>query len=536
MSDTTRVALLSVFDKTGIVEFARALINLGWRIIASGGTAKKLIEEGVEVQDVAILVGGGAILGHRVVTLSREIHAGLIGTRSEADLAELGKLGIPYIDLVCIDLYPLAEEITRPGSTRESVIEKTDIGGLTMLRSAAKGRRIVIADPADREVVLDWLKAGEPEREQIVTQLAAKAEGIVADYCLLSARYHSAGDIDGMIGTKVQQLRYGENPWQQQASLFSFGGDDPLALDKFELVVGTEPSYVNVTDVDRLLQTVTHIAAAYNLNYHTTPCIAVGGKHGNACGAAVGTEASTALQNMLTGDLQAIFGGCVMVNFPIDEALADVLLHYAIPVGQRRLLDSVVAPEFSSGALDKLGRKQGKCRVFQNPALGKLTAQSLDTADRFRYVRGGFLKQPNYTFILDLMDSRIERIPSTLIDQEGVLLAWAIGSTSNSNTITLVGRNWLIANAVGQQSRVEAARLAVHKAENAKHNMAGCIAYSDSFFPFVDGVEVLAQAGVNLIVASSGSVKDSEVREYCRAHNVSLCLIPDTVARGFSGH
>lgn len=193
-------ALLSVYNKSGIEEFARQLVELDWQLLASGGTAKTLAKAGVTVQDVAELVGGGAILGHRVVTLSREIHAGLQATDSREDVNELERLKIPRIDLVCIDLYPLHEAINSPGSTPESVIEQTDIGGPTILRSAAKGRRIVICDPDDRQQVIDWLKTGKPDEDTFITELAAKAEAVAADYSLASARYHSQGKYDGFIG------------------------------------------------------------------------------------------------------------------------------------------------------------------------------------------------------------------------------------------------------------------------------------------------------------------------------------------------
>ena len=183
-------ALLSVFSKTGIVELARELLALGWNLLASGGTARVLREAGMTVKDVAELVGGSAILGHRVVTLSREIHAGLLATPDQR--AELEALRLPWIDLVCVDLYPLEEEIARPGATRESVIEKTDIGGPTMIRSAAKGRRIVIVDPADRPMVIQWLKAGRPVEDQFITSLVVKAERTVGEYCLASAAYHQS--------------------------------------------------------------------------------------------------------------------------------------------------------------------------------------------------------------------------------------------------------------------------------------------------------------------------------------------------------
>lgn len=185
-----RVALISVFNKEGVVKFAKDLLALGgWRIIASGGTAKVLADAGISAQDIAEIVGGGAILGHRVLTLSRELHAGILARDLSEDRKELAARDIPWIDLVCVDLYPLDEEIRREGSTPESVLEKTDIGGPALLRSAAKGRRIVICEVDQRKSVINWLKNGEPARERFLTELAAHAEFAVAGYCLASANY-----------------------------------------------------------------------------------------------------------------------------------------------------------------------------------------------------------------------------------------------------------------------------------------------------------------------------------------------------------
>ncbi len=185
-------ALISVYNKDGIVEFVKELVELGWSIIASGGTAKMLAENGIFVRDTASLVGE-AILGHRVVTLSREIHAGLLARDTEEDRKELEQLGIPRIDLVCVDFYPLKEEIDRPGATCESVIEKTDIGGPTMVSSGAKGQRIVVCDPADRQKVVTWLKDGKPNEAEFIQMLCAKADFTVGYYRILSANFHSKG-------------------------------------------------------------------------------------------------------------------------------------------------------------------------------------------------------------------------------------------------------------------------------------------------------------------------------------------------------
>lgn len=538
-----KTALISVYNKDGIVEFVRQIKDLGFKILASGGTAKILSEAGVEATDVASLVGGGPILGHRVVTLSREVHAGLLARDTAEDRAELEGLKISWIDLVCIDLYPLSEEIgsRRIGESeaehRDAVLDKTDIGGPTMLSSAAKGRRIVVCDFSDRQRVIDWLKGGEKDKENFITWLCAKAEYVVADYVLASARYHSAGKIDGIFGEEILQAKYGENAWQTPAGLYadkSARYTDSLSLNKFELAAGTPPSYNNLADVDRLLQTITHIAAGFETNFNQVPKIAVGVKHGNPCGAAVSGNASDAIKKMLEGDLRAIFGGVVMVNFEIDETLAEVLLTHKMESG-RRLLDGVIAASFSRGAVELMKRKGDKCRFLVNPALLSLSKDSLDNHSRFRYVRGGFLRQPNYNFILDL--SKAETVgPLSNKQKEDLVLAWAIGCTSNSNTVSITKNQMLLGNGVGQQDRVSCCQLAIKRAADAGHGTEGAAAYSDSFFPFVDGVETLSLAGIKTIFATSGSVRDEEVKKFCSDHDISLVMLPDSQARGFFGH
>jgi len=533
-----KTALLSVYNKEGIADFAKELVGMGWKILASGGTAKALADADVPVRDVAEIVGGGAILGHRVVTLSREVHAGLLATGSKSDKQELKRLGIPRIDLACVDLYPLQDEINSPDSTPESVIQKIDIGGPALLRSAAKGRRIVICDPRDRCAVLDWLKIGRPDEKEFLNKLAAKAEAVVAKYCLISARHNSRGFYDGAVGAEAMSCKYGENAWQTPASLVSVGSEDPLAIDKFISVAGSEPSYNNLADLDRMLQTLTHIAAVFELNRSYVPFIAVAVKHGNACGAAVASSPIEAIKKMITGDTRAIFGGAVIVNFEIGDALAGLISKYNIQNGERRLLDIVAAQSFSPGALEVLGRKGGKCRLIENPSLNLVDCKKLDLQTRFRLVRGGLLKQPNYTFVLNLNDPQVEKIGrmAGAGEKEDALLAWAIGSTSNSNTVTLVKNRMLIGNGVGQQDRVGACELAIKRAQDASHDTDGAVAYSDSFFPFIDGPETLARAGIRTILASSGSVRDKEVKEFCEANDIALFLVPDAIARGFFGH
>lgn len=521
-------ALLSVYHKGGIVEFAQGLVEEGVKLYASGGTAKALTDAGIEVTDVASLVGGGAILGHRVVTLSREVHAGLLARDIPEDLKELADLSIPFIDLVCVDLYPLEEEIAKEGSTRESVIEKTDIGGPTMIRSAAKGGRVVICDPKDRMRVLEWLRAGGSD-EAFVKELAAKGEYTVAGYCLASARYQGAGRYAGFLGERIAECKYGENAPQAPAALYASASEDPLALSKFTILEGTPPSYNNWADIDRLLQTATHIAAAFEVNRGKVPHLSVGAKHGNACGAAVGGSHAETLRKTIAGDPLAIFGGLILTNFPVGAEEAEEIAG--------RMLDGIIAPSFTEEAIAKLRRKGDKCRFIVNPALGSLGASSLDTAERFRYVRGGFLTQPNYTFVLDLASADLAKHGSASASQEeDMLLAWAVGSTSNSNTIALVKDGMLVGNGVGQQDRVGAAKLALMRAERSKHEVTGAVAYSDSFFPFPDGPETLIDGGVSAILSTSGSLKDQATIDLCASRGTALYLIPDRIGRGFFGH
>ncbi len=336
------------------------------------------------------------------------------------------------------------------------------------------------------------------------------------------------------LGEPALECQYGENGYQTPAALYSAGTDDPLALDRFRVMQGTAPSYNNLCDLDRLLQTATHIAAGFHVDRGSVPFMAVACKHGNPCGAAVGDDRLTVARRVLEGDLRAVFGGLVLLSFPVDEEVAEILMTHRMD-GGRRLLDGIIAPGFADAAVDMLKRKGDKCRLLVNEALSQMDGDALDRAQRFRYVRGGFLAQPNYTFVPHL--DTCERVGSATPDQTNdMILAWAIGSTSNSNTVTLVRGGMLIGNGVGQQDRVGGCKLAVTRARDAGHSTDGAVAYSDSFFPFADGPAELAGAGVKAVLATSGSVRDEEVKEYCRQHGMTLFLYPDAEGRGFFGH
>lgn len=332
-------------------------------------------------------------------------------------------------------------------------------------------------------------------------------------------------------GEKVLEFK-GENSPQTPATLFSTSIDDPLALDKFRVIEGAAPSYNNWCDVDRLLQTMTHLSAGWKLNFGYFPYVSLGAKHGNSCGAAVSQVAN--VSKMVAGDTRAIFGGVIMVNFKVDSSVA-YHMAAAMPDGKARF-DGVIAPGFDDEAIQALSRAKGKCRLMVNPALGKDTVP-LDMAPRFRYVRGGFLVQPAYTFLLDFKDPEMKVYGDRNHEvEQDLLIAWGVGCTSNSNTITIVKDGMLIGNGVGQQDRVGAANLTITRARRSGHDVTGAAAYSDSFFPFPDGPKTLIDAGVTAIFTSSGSVKDQSTIDVCAKHGVALYMVPDQAGRGFFGH
>ncbi|MFY9228578.1 MAG: hypothetical protein WAO28_04640 [Candidatus Microsaccharimonas sp.] len=343
-------------------------------------------------------------------------------------------------------------------------------------------------------------------------------------------------ETDTLTGFHIETLKYGEDQHITPAGLYvAEGNTDPLALTNFKLVEGTTRSLVGVTDANRLLQVITHIAAGIEVNFGYFPLIAVGVKHGNPCGVAVGRDAVDVVTRMVAGDKRAIFGGVIMTNFAITPKVAEALM--AREEGDpRRLFDGIYAPSVDDGVIETLERRNGKCRIMTNPALEDLDVTSLDTAPRRIPVRGGWLLQPNYTFVLEYNKS-VRYGPAIGYKQRrDLIVAWAIGSTSNSNTITIVRDGQLLGNGVGQQDRVGAAELAVKRALDAGHDLNSAVAYSDSFFPQPDGVEVLANAGIKAIFTSSGSQNDNATIETCKRLGVTLLMQPDENVRGFAWH
>jgi phosphoribosylaminoimidazolecarboxamide formyltransferase/IMP cyclohydrolase len=525
LMDRGKNALLVAHYRTGFVKFTKELVALGWQVFSFGETAKILREALVPVVDIAKLPAFSPIAGHSFAALFPRIQDCLLFT--EECREGFNQLGHPLIDLVYVDFYRFKKGEDQLTTLAEAVIEN-DINELILILLGIKGQRFVVVDPADRLRLIEWLKSGRPDETEFKNALTAKAEAAVANFCLESARSRSGGAFDGIIGRIVKPCKYGENAWQRPSFLYSNDSDDPLALDKFIIIEGTDLSYNNWVDLDRSLQTMSHIVEGYAINECDDLAIAVGVKHGNPCGAATGSDREEVLEKMMAGDPLAIFGGLIMVNFEIEEKL------YRPLVG--KMLDAIVAPSFTPGAVAILRRKSNKCRFITNPALGKQEI-CLDQAPRLRYVRGGFLTQPNYTFVPSFKDDKIAKYGvATPVQKHDMMLAWAVGSTSNSNAVTLVKNGQLIGNGVGQQDRVGAAQLAISRAKRSGHNVAGAVAYSDSFFPFPDGPQALIEAGVTAIFTSSGSIRDQATIDICKKSGVVLYMIPDQIGRGFFGH
>ncbi len=576
MDSKRRWALISVTAKDGIEDFARELVKLNFGIIASDGSGRTLRTAGVAVTDtaelsciraekrfrdagleekfsaagtsvaeVAKLLSSGQMLGHRVVTLIPEVHAGLLAKHTPEHEAEMEQMGIPYIDLVCVDFYTLQAEIDNPSSTPASVLEKTDIGGPTMVCSGAKGRRIVICDPADRKKVIDWLKAGEPNKEEFITELAAKVEFTVATYRAISSFYWGKGKYAGMLGELVSNLKYGENAYQW-AKMYRdvIAAADPLSVVNCRLEGGGIPGYVNMTDFNRLIASLVQTSANFEANFETVPYLAIGVKHGNPFGAAFSYESKDeALKNMIIGDLESIYGFIGGVNFEVDAAVADIMLHYMMKGDKKRMADGLIAPSFTAEAAELFKRKTGKCPLMALPALRELT---LNPAIMYRQLRGGFLAQSNYSCVLDLEAADLDRSIGSLTDSQkkDLLLADGVARSANSNTVSVVKDCRLIGLGDCETSRKRACRSACYNAGECAElytkywlNITkGAVAASDSFFPFNDGPQILIDAGIAAIFATSGSKNDENFFALCRDSNVALVTGPDSKYRGFCWH
>ena len=501
-------ALLSVSDKTGIVELARRLHGLGVELLSTGGTMKALQDAGIPVTGVSDVTGFPECLDGRVKTLHPAIHAGLLAMRSNPEhMRQLAELGIAPIDLVVINLYPFRQTIARPGVTFEEAIENIDIGGPTMLRAAAKNWQdvAVVVEPADYDAVLGELEqAGEVSRETKL-RLCYKVFEHTAQYDCMIQQYLRAqlpGDNrfpDKLTVTfeKVQGMRYGENP-HQGAAFYRDLGDVAGTLPAARQLHGKELSYNNINDTNGALELLRE--------FDTTAVVAV--KHGNPCGVGVADDVAEAYRLAYEADPVSVFGGIVVTNATVDAATAEQMA--------RIFLEIVVAPAYTDAALEILTRKKN-LRVLQLDT----THRAYPAGERvLRKVAGGLLVQDIDDVLLPEGELRVvtDRAP-TEKQMQDLLLAWKIVKHTKSNGIAIARDNQSLGIGPGQVNRIWSTQMAI---ERSGEKVRGAALASDAFFPFDDCVKAAAQAGIACIIQPGGSVRDEDSIRACNEAGIAM--------------
>jgi phosphoribosylaminoimidazolecarboxamide formyltransferase/IMP cyclohydrolase len=486
-------ALISVSDKTGVVEFATRLSELGWELVSTGGTARALRQAGLAPRDVADVTGFPEILDGRVKTLHPAVHGGLLARRDLPEhMQAIESHKIAPIDLVAVNLYPFRETAARKDVAPESVVEQIDIGGPSMLRSAAKNFEsvFVVVDPEDYGRVLAAIEAEDKDTD-LRRLLAEKVYEHTAAYDSAIATWFAEqrGDLFPDTFTaafqRAQSLRYGENPGQAA----SFYVERPGAgLAGLQQRGGKELSFNNLLDLEGALLAIEPFGeqVAVAIVKHTTPC-----------GLAVGTEALDAYKKALACDPVSAFGSVIAFNRSVDQTTADAVASLFVEV--------VVAPEFTEEAVEVLGRKKN-LRVMEGVA--RWPSRSFD----YKRVRGGVLVQERAPTVIDTQGWNVptKRKP-TSAELEDLLFAWRAVAAVKSNAIVLARGGATIGIGAGQMSRVDAAFMAIHKAKLVGHETKDAVMGSDAFFPFRDGIDQAAEAGVRAIVQPGGSVRDAEV-------------------------
>lgn len=501
-------ALLSVSDKTGIVELARRLHGLGVELLSTGGTMKALQDAGIPVTGVSDVTGFPECLDGRVKTLHPAIHAGLLAMRSNPEhMRQIAELGIAPIDLVVINLYPFRQTIARPGVTFEEAIENIDIGGPTMLRAAAKNWQdvAVVVEPADYDAVLGELEqAGEVSRETKL-RLCYKVFEHTAQYDCMIQQYLRAqlpGDNrfpDKLTVTfeKVQGMRYGENP-HQGAAFYRDLGDVAGTLPAARQLHGKELSYNNINDTNGALELLRE--------FDTTAVVAV--KHGNPCGVGVADDVAEAYRLAYEADPVSVFGGIVVTNATVDAATAEQM--------SRIFLEIVVAPAYTDAALEILTRKKN-LRVLQLDT----THRAYPAGERvLRKVAGGLLVQDIDDALLPEGELKVvtDRAP-TEKQMQDLLLAWKIVKHTKSNGIAIARDNQSLGIGPGQVNRIWSTQMAI---ERSGEKVRGAALASDAFFPFDDCVKAAAQAGIACIIQPGGSVRDEDSIRACNEAGIAM--------------
>lgn len=500
-------ALLSVSDKTGIVEFARELENLGVTIISTGGTHKKLEESGIAVTGISDVTGFPECLDGRVKTLHPAVHGGILAMRDKPEhMKQLADLGIETIDIVAINLYPFKETILKPGVTLEDAIENIDIGGPTMLRSAAKNHKdvVVICDPADYETVIDELKKNKTVSYDTKYRLALKVfqhtaayDAMISDYLRKQIGAELPDNLT-MTFEKVQELRYGENP-HQKASYYKEIQPADGSLVKAQQLHGKELSFNNINDTNGAL------AALREFSEPTVVAV----KHANPCGVGTGSDIYTAYKRAYDCDPTSIFGGIVAANRPIDKATAEEI--------NKIFIEIVIAPDFTDEAMEILTQKKN-IRLLKLPDIeNKEAAGEID----IKKVSGGLLVQGVDDILFDenALNVVTDRAP-TEKEMEDLRLAMKVVKHIKSNGIVIAKDQATVGIGPGQVNRIWAVENAIRQANTS---LEGSVLASDAFFPFDDCVTAAAKAGVAAIIQPGGSIRDQESID--KANELGIAMV-----------
>jgi phosphoribosylaminoimidazolecarboxamide formyltransferase/IMP cyclohydrolase len=495
-------ALLSVSDKTGLVDFARGLQSLGVKLLSTGGTAKALIDAGLSVVEVGSYTGFPEMLDGRVKTLHPKVHGGILARRDSPEhVAALATHAIPTIDLVVVNLYPFRETVARPGCTLEEAIENIDIGGPTLVRAAAKNHAHVgvVVDPEDYPAVLEELQtSGKRLTAATRFRLAQKAFSHTAAYDGAISNYLTARDLTGAPqafpghfnwqGTKLQDLRYGENP-HQQAALYRDEGPSSGTIAAYRQLQGKELSYNNIADGDAAVECVATFAEP--------ACVIV--KHANPCGAAVAAAPLDAYRAAFATDPTSAFGGIIAFNREVGADVVDAV--------SEQFLEVLIAPGYTPDALSRIAKKTN-VRVLVVPRAIGAPAQGWD----MKRVGGGMLLQTADRYDVSRGELRVvTRKAPTEPQLSDLMFVWRVAKFVKSNAIVygLGGRTLGIG--AGQMSRVDSTRIAAMKAASAGLSLSGSVVASDAFFPFRDGLDVVADNGAVAVIQPGGSMRDAEV-------------------------
>ncbi len=520
-----RRALISVSDKQGVVELAKALAGKGVEILSTGGTAAALAAAGVPVKQVSEHTGAPEILDGRVKTLHPRIHGGLLGRDTGPHQQEMAANGIPPIDLVVVNLYPFEATIAKSTTTLEEAVENIDIGGPSMLRSAAKNheRVTVVVEPSDYPIILAALQSGGELTAGQRFALARKAFAHTAAYDAAIAAYLSSiedaaadaraqvpprrelPDVLSLQWRRLYELRYGENPHQSAA--FYADARSPLSRTSSlrpttataEVLGGKQLSYNNILDLD----------AALGLCLEFSAPAAIVVKHNNPCGVATDGDIATAYKRAREADATSAFGGIVAVNREVDAPLANLLVE--------TFLECVVAPGYSAAARDILASKKNLRLVA---AGGDWRAPTGEVAWSVRTIAGGALVQSVDHGMVDLDGAKVATTRGpTDAERADLAFAWRVAKHVKSNAIVFAKGGVTVAIGAGQMSRVDSVRICERKAGEA---LKGAVVASDAFFPFRDGVDVLAAAGAVAVVQPGGSVRDEEVVGAANEHGLAM--------------